>query len=252
MKEKGEDERKCLDEVFRHLAWLAERLLQKKGVEPKPLIYDTTYQNEYDAIFNCLQEFGYKYGSNLPQSYPLIYFDAIYVLFNSLVGLYSSGDVPKIERANVKNHMFSCTFIYFTFASAAIKEGNSNGVALAAVNLEQAYTRTVELGAEEIAKDIIGEITRLAVLTGANPDKLKGGTFLNGSVPEYLEKVLINSPYRSNIENEVSESYISIEAEHGNKWEYIKKLGVKMGTNFRFMFDEITGEDYSSEDPRRR
>jgi hypothetical protein len=39
---------------------------------------------------------------------------------------------------------------------------------------------------------------------------------------------------------------------HKNRWGFIKRAGVKLGTNFGMMFDPVTGDDYAEDDPRRR
>lgn len=39
---------------------------------------------------------------------------------------------------------------------------------------------------------------------------------------------------------------------HDSRWEFTKKAGAQLGTNFGFMFDATTGEDYAKDDPRRR
>jgi hypothetical protein len=58
-------------------------------------------------------------------------------------------------------------------------------------------------------------------------------------------------PYRSAV---VLDVYIHHPEALQNKahWRFIKRAGVKLGTNFEMMFDPLTGEDYEEDDPRRR
>lgn len=51
------------DQTFRDLGWLGERLLEKKGFESKPVMYDIEYSTEYDELMNILLTFGSTYSS---------------------------------------------------------------------------------------------------------------------------------------------------------------------------------------------
>jgi len=50
----------------------------------------------------------------------------------------------------------------------------------------------------------------------------------------------------------VLDIYIRSPAGHDVTWPFVKRLGVRRGTNFSMMFDPATGEDYAPDDPRRR
>jgi len=246
-----------LDDSFRNLGWLAERFLAEKGLEKMPTMHDDSYYDEFDAIYNAIFHFEWKYNHDKPDAYPLIFFDAIYVLFEQLLKIYTE---PKKEgartannRSYIKNWLFSCAYAYSSFAKEAIEVSNGNGVALAGIRLRELYKKADEAEAEDVAIDIIGLIVRLAIQTAMNSEKLIGDSMFVGRITEELEKVILNSKYRNEISSAVFENFIEIYGgDPDKKYAYIKSLGVKLGTNFRLNFDASTCLDYPDDDPRRR
>jgi hypothetical protein len=59
-----------VDQTFRDLGWLGERLLDKKGIETKPVMHDIDYSTEYEELFNILLSFGSAYSSKHADAYP--------------------------------------------------------------------------------------------------------------------------------------------------------------------------------------
>ena len=107
-----------LDESFRNMGWLAERLLTKRGVEPKPIMHDTDYYDEFDALYDALFHFKYEYNSEAPNAYPLIFFDAIHVLFDRLLEIYKSPTYKQRQTMgsyDLKNRLFDCADVYASF-----------------------------------------------------------------------------------------------------------------------------------------
>lgn len=243
-----------LDESFRCLGWLAERLLAQRGLQARPVMHDSDYEDEFGVLFNAIFHFQYKFNNNKADAYPLIYFDAVHVLFDSLLEIYKQPADEVRHGANIKgeikDHLFSCAHVYSSFAADAIKAGNGDGAALAAINLRQVYESALSAGAEGVARDCLDLIVTLAIRVATNIDTVKMGHLDNplGN----LEKTILASSYVGTVESAVNESYRKFdEGPHDKKWEYIKSLGVKMGTNFGFMFDSRTGQDYAKDDPRR-
>lgn len=245
-----------LDECFRHFGWLAERLLTKKGLEAKPMMYDSDYHDEFESLYNALMSFEWKYNNDNPSAYPLIFFDAVHVLFDRLLEIYKKrpleeGQSGSIDFGDVKNWLFDCSYVYASFARDALNVGNANGAALAAMRLHQVNRSALEAKADDVAADIIDLITSTAIRIGTSPEKMAGCDLSNPM--EYLERAILESSYRSKISSAVHESYMKFdEGPQDAKFEYIKALGRKLNTNFGFMFDPITGQTYSQDDPRRR
>jgi len=63
-----------LDNIFRHVGWLGERLLTKTSLEDSPLMMDNEYSTEYNDLYECLLFFSDVYDRRNPNLYPLIYF----------------------------------------------------------------------------------------------------------------------------------------------------------------------------------
>lgn len=245
-----ETNRGWLDEIFCYLGWLGERLINRQGIEQKPLMRDDYYSNEYDQLFSVLLSYRYEYNEKYPTSYPLIYFDAIDVVFLQLLSV-----AGKTTNGNVKNNIFECIFVYSSFAEAAMLKGNSDGAALAIIRLKVSYEKLVRESLGESAKQAICELVRIGGTAASNKNKLSKSRILDEPIDEYAMNIIEVSPFRSEIAHEVFEVYIKASDPLSNVkaiWEYVKALGKRMGTNFGFMFDWNTGELYPENDPRRK
>lgn len=252
-KKEGKDREVSTEDIFRHLGWLAERLLAKKKIEQRPLMHDDEYSNEYDTLLEVILKYGYKYRYDFPNWYPLIYFDAISVLFDKLLEVYESREVTDQQRIELENRLFDCVHIYSSFGSAAIEVENVDGVALAVINLKRAHTEIMKYHSQKPLEHVLGLMVSLAIDAGSSPEKLKKENMLHRPITEDLEEILVNSSQRGTIVKEVFEEFLKADkGNHANKWSYIKSLGVKMRSNFGFAFDEITGVDYTLDDPRRK
>lgn len=256
LKKNPKQKEDILDECFRHLGWLAERLLTIKGLEAKPMMYDDDYHDEFEALYNALMSFSWKYNYDVPLAYPLIFFDAVHVLFDRLLVIYKLRSIKGspgrgIDFGDVHRWLYDCIYAYSSFAHDALKAGNPTGVALASMRLCEVYRSAVEEGADDVARDAIEDVVRTAIRIGTEPEKMKGNTLSNPM--EWLEKEIIASPYSDKISSAVHEAYIKFdEGSHEAKFNYIKTLARRLGTNFGFMFDPSTGQMYSQDDPRRR
>jgi hypothetical protein len=220
------------------------------------MMYDDDYHDEFEAMYNALMSFSWKYNYDIPLSYPLIFFDAVHVLFDRLLDIYKlrsveGGQGRGIDFGDVHRWLYDCIYAYSSFAKDALTAGNPTGAALASMRLCEVYRSAVEAGANDVARDAIDDIVRTAIRIGADPEKMKGNTLSNPM--EYLEKEILASPYSDKISSAINEAYIKFdEGSHDAKFDYIKSLGRKLNTNFGFMFDPMTGQIYAKDDPRRR
>jgi hypothetical protein len=241
-----------IEEIFRHIGWLGERLLTKTDIEQKPLMRDEQYSNEYDALINVLFSYGYKYNNKYPDKYPLIYFDAISVVFNQLVRIYKEK-----KDSDIKNRLFDCVYAYSSFAVEAIDVGNTDGASLASMDLRTSYQQLMENGIIDVAKDTIQLIVQVAIKAIDGRSILKKSTTFGEAIEYSLKKTITSSPFTEKIKEEMFERYLKgsgkrIETgSRENVLDYIKELGREMETNFGFMFDWRTGEMYAENDPRR-
>jgi hypothetical protein len=243
----GIDEReRWLEDVFRHLGWLGERLFSKKQLEEKPIMWDTTYSNEFDDLMNTVWSYEHRYNNSYPDAHPLIYFDLVYVIFLRLVDVYK-----KQRLYEVKNLLFSCTYTYSSFAIEAIKKGNSKGAALAAMRMKENYEHLMENNLHDVARATIGQLIDVAAHAASHANQLSSVESLREPIDEYLASVIINGVFRDEIQSAVQEAHRKATGDQDLKWKFITNLGVRMGTNFGLMFDSETGEIYPEDNPRR-
>ena len=243
--EKGiEDSKDWLNEIFRDLGWLGERPISQQGIEEKPIMCDHEYFNEYDQLREALASFGHEYNYKYPTAYPLIYFDAVYVVFLQLVTAFG-----KYQITSLKENIFSLMYIYASFAEAAIPNGNSEGAALATSRLKESYDKLVSQGPEESAKEAIKLLVRIGGIAARHRDKLKKVDFLgNQNIDEFVVGILVTSPFQDAVTSEVREAYMHLDVD----WNLLVAMGKLLGTNFGFMFDWNTGELYPDDDSRRK
>ena len=242
-----EKHERWLEAVFRQVGWLAERLFSKKQLEQKPIIWDTTYSDEFDSIINAIWSYSHRYSFSYPNTYPLIYFDVVYVVFLRLVQEYK-----KQKLQNLKNLLFDCTYTYSSFAVEAIKKGNSNGAALAAMRMKENYEELIKNDLKEVAKDTICLFVDVAVHAASHAKGLSRVDFMSEKIDDYLIKIIERSSFDHEIRKEMFEAYIKVPGDSDLKWDFITKLGMRMRTNFGFNFDENTGKKYADNDLRKR
>jgi hypothetical protein len=243
--EKGiEDNENWLEEIFRHLGWLGERLVSRIGIEEKPLMRDHQYFSEYDQLFEVLLTCSHEYNNKYPTSYPLIYFDFVHVILLQLVSI-----AKKTQNQRLMENIFSCLYIYSSFAEAAIPKGNSRGAALATIRLRGCYDTLVSEGLRESANEAIGLLVIIGGMAARYKDKLQKVEFVRGGlIDQYIMDIAVTSPFRDKISHTVREAYIRQDTD----WDFVVEMGKRLQTNFGFMFDWTTGELYSDDDPRRR
>jgi len=238
-----EDNKNWLNEIFRDLGWLGERLISRLGIEEKPLMLDHDYSNEYDQLLEALSSFSYEYNNKYPNSYPIIFFDFVDVMFHQIISISK-----KTESRRLKENIFDCLDTYFSFAEVAIPKSNSNGAALAIVRLEATYEKLTSEGMEESAKEAIGLLVRLGGVAADHRDKLVRVKFVGKPIDEYIIDIAVGSPFRDKVVNTVRETYLHFDSD----WNFVIEMGKRLETNFGFMFDWTTGELYPDDDPRRR
>jgi len=238
------------DEVFRSLGWVGERLIETVPIEKKPMMSDFDYETELDVLINRLLGFGLSFRNKYPNTYPLIYFDALDVIRLQIIDKMGYDD-------EIKNIVYSLTYELFSFGEAAIFAKNRKGVDLSVSRIVRAYREFSERNLDEYAKDTIADLVRIGALIACYQDTLEGDGFLEKDLESYIIQEIANSPWVDKIAYELHEATVKVspgKIKDGKDlvWKYIVKLGKAMNTNFNFMFDWSTGELYSPNDPRRK
>lgn len=232
-----------IENIFRDIGWIGERLLTKKDFEVKPLMMDLDYFNEYDELLELLLTFEDNYKEQ-PKSYPLIYFDAIDVIFLKLVDIL----LKFPEDYDIKNNLYSLSHVYFSFSIAAMENGNSRGAGLAVLRIQGNFEKLKEKNLENEAKDVLKLLVHLGAHSSEHKKSLKRVDFLGDTIEEFLINKITKED--SFIQTISAELYEVITKSYNYKnmdliWGFIKKLGKKMHTNFNFRFNWENGEDYN-------
>jgi len=155
----------------------------------------------------------------------------------------------KTQSQRLKENIFSCLYVYSSFAEAAIPKSNSNGAALAIIHLKESYDKLVSEGLEESAKEAIGLLVIIGGIAAHHKDKLQKVDFLSRAlIDQYIMDIVVTSPFRDKISYTIREAHIHQDAD----WDFVIEIGKRLETNFGFMFDWTTGESYPDDDPRRR
>jgi hypothetical protein len=243
--ERNDERKNVLDALFRSIGWLGERLLTKISLEDSLLINNFDNTTEYDTYFNCLLSFSYRYDREQPRQYPQIYFASLYVVLHKLVQIYK-----KDKTINLGENIFTIAYAFASFANSAIIAGNSDGASLAVIRLKDAYDDLKENDLKKDADDVLRLFVRIGILAAGNKEKLHMVDFLSGPLDEQVADILVSSG--TAIDKEVLDSYLHTYEvlNHDASWEFITKLGMRMGTNFGLGFDPNTGLRYPEHDHR--
>ncbi len=239
-----------LDEAFRNLGWLGEKLFAGKVLEPEPLMYDSEYYTEYDALLNCLYEIRSEYEHRHANSYPLVFFDAIMVVLNAATQAF----LADRKNTKLKHMLYDLPNTFYRFADKAIATENGDGAMWAVIQLIRSYQDMIQKNLGDQASDIADMLIRLTGTAISKKSDLDLKNRWNTDIDIWIMKELENASFAYIRSGDVVEVYTHSAGmgKHDEIWAFIKQLGVKMGTNFGFMFDHETGEDYPEEDPRRR
>jgi len=221
-----------LDEVFRHLGWLSERLLEKVKIEVKPRMYGNGYNNNLDEFIGVLIHFGEEYKQKYLDKYPLVFYDAVIVFVEKMVELYVVADEK--QKAVLRRSMSNCYWIFYEIAKEMVSCGNSDGAALSILRLNGLYKNFLEKDIKEEAEEVFRLLIYLYPVLLENREKLKRVDFLEKTHEEYIYEIMVSTPFRSTLESEIFEMYIkhSLGDKTGLIWSFIVKLGNELRTNF--------------------
>ncbi|MDD5312743.1 MAG: hypothetical protein PHO26_06895 [Dehalococcoidia bacterium] len=230
-------ENNWIEEIFRHLGWLGERLISRIGIEDKPLMADHDYATAYDQLFSVLLSSGYKYCNKYTHSYPHLYFDALDVIFLRLISISGRNPSPSI-----KQNIFDCVSIYSSFAKAAIVAGNSKGAAIAVYKLNSSLEELLNNGIEESAEEVIGLLVDVGSTAFYYRDKTKITDFFHGQqIHQYIMDTLKNSPLKNKVEDSLREIYLRMD----NGSYYVIEMARLLQTDLGLILDPNIGVPYS-------
>src|SRR5690606_8110162 len=142
---KNDVQGEAVNGMFRDIGWLGEKLFLKESIiEEEPLMPDDHEQsNLFDDLMNMILGLEDIYTKLHPEWYPLVYFDAVDVVFIRLV---EAVQAKKFKLKNENTSIFNLLWIYSSFAEAALLAGNSDGAALAAIRIKESIKKLHDTG----------------------------------------------------------------------------------------------------------
>ena len=238
---------RILDTIFRSIGWLGERLLTKLPIEDTPIMMNYDYSTNYGSLLNCLVSLGDRYDHDHPNLYPLIYFDAIYVVIKKLIKINKVEDLRRLEE-----NIYDFAFAFRSYAESAIRVGNINGAYLAAMRIKETYEIVKEASMDKLAENVIKLMVRIGFMAASIKDKLSTVSSMVKPLEQFAADALVESGV--SIKDEVLDNYLDINShlDHDASWNFLVNLGMRLRTNFGFTFDPSTGKMYPDDDTRRK
>lgn len=244
------DDRDSVEIVVKDLGWIGERLIPTHDFGSTPIMPNDDYETNFGLWWNTIFSFGSEYNKR-PNWYPHFFFDSLFVVSQALII-----QLKKLTKnSDLDQYLFDVAYSVYSFTREAIMVGNTTSAELGVMKLDyDFYSKYSDSGLEKRAREVLGLIVKCGLLASSFQDKQKKPNLFNQPVEDEVIERLLKSSDVDTIIAEVYDNYLraSFEGDHKKAWEFVKKLGNKMDTNFGFMFDPVTGENYPDDDPRRR
>lgn len=231
---------RATDELFRCLGWLGEQILIKQKRVEEPDMQNHEFSTEFGVLFTALLSFGYEYQTEWPADYPLIYFDALVVVARQLI---------KIDPRS--NEIGTIIYYITRFAIEGIRIKNSNGAGLAVIRIYGIYKELKAIDGNQEASNAFEPLIEIALCSAGykgEPAESLGGVTIHDWIADKIDQS------GERVDNWVHNAYIhaGLEYDHDTVWAFLVKLGMRLRTNFGFMFDPTTGENYPDDHPLRK
>ena len=234
---KPADERiKLIEDVSVSVGWLGERLILKVPIEETPLMLNHAYNNEFDALFNCLFEFSSSFTREQPTLYPLLIFDALEVVILRLIPVYK-----KDKHIQTGEIIYRLTNEFAQFATEAIDKGNGNGTYLALIKIRNVYLNLRKEELNENALSVLGLLIDIGLSLAGTNVSVSQDILIGKSLENWIIDAIVDS--NENIDSQVYDGYIRIYPGQNQEklWHFITRLGYLMQSSFGFDFDYRTG-----------
>lgn len=222
-----------VEDIFRSLGRLGERYLESHTPERKTIMQDP-HGTEFGSLVNTALSFGWVYSnSNAETSYPLIYFDMLYVIGKRLIDYYKPSNDSDSYASDISNTLFSLMYEHLSYGEAACLAKNNDGAWLAARGLKYFIDifESSKCG-DRLKKYALDAVLGLGAAAYVNDVKRDKGGIL-GSAQDYILEVLRNHSAGVDLSNEGFEIYIKSSDDDMEKTsEYLKTVGPILDTNF--------------------
>lgn len=219
-----------VEDIFRSLGRLGERYLESHAPERKTIMQDP-HGTEFGSLVNTALSFGWVYSNNNAEtSYPLIYFDMLYVIGKRLIDYYKPSNDSDSYASDISNTLFSLMYEHLSYGEAACLANNNDGAWLSVRGL-RCFIEIFESSkhGDELKKDALSAVLSLGAAAYVNNVKK---TAL-GSTQDYVLEVLRGHSLGVNLSHEGFEIYVRSGGDNMEKTnEYLKTVGLILGTNF--------------------
>lgn len=225
-----------LDDIFRGIGCISERLLMEQGVKRGTSMYDPYAEDEFSIILNTLIHFGDKYNDNTNLD-PLVFFDAVYVFCEKLVE-FRVNKANESEYGNITNWLFHCSWIYYSHLEKAIHENKCRNVSLAASGLIEQFNLSKRYELFDVSNNIFELIIKSNIIMGINKEDMKGDLYNYNYELDKLGKLMLNNKNSPLIRKIIFGEYIKLSnVPHEKKKRYYKKLQELFDNDFGLRLD---------------
>lgn len=224
-----------MDDIFRSLGRLGEKYLESHAPERKTIMQDS-HGTEFDSLVNAVLSFGWVYSNNNTEnSYPLIYFDALYVIGKKLINYYVSSSESDPYASDISNMLLSLMYEHLSYGEAACLAKNNDGAWLSVSGLRR-FIEIFESSKHggRLKKHTLEAVLKLGAAAYVNDVKPSKKHSSLGSVQDYVLEILSSHSAGVDLSNEGFEIYIKSSGDNTEKTSvYLKKVGPILGTNFK-------------------
>jgi hypothetical protein len=247
---KNEAESEVFDDVCRKVGWLGEKLILR-GVEDSPIMPRGNETEELEEITEGITNLSNAVCEGKTDKYPLILRDAVEVICDQAL--------KKNEPKKFEDTLISLVGIHERLAQHLIARESKNSEAylwLVLNYFKQVLSSYDLAGYRELRMDIFSWVGTLARETVAHNQQVLQFWNRRISGARDLQGLIISFMVEMGTPDDWDAAMLDVEIkshQHTRQaWQFVKRAGTELHTNFGFMFDPDTGEDYAENDPRRR
>ncbi len=246
---RNEPESQVFDDVCRKIGWLGEKLILR-GIEESPIMPSGNETEELGEITEGIYKLSGAVRAGKTDKYPLILKDAIEVTCDQAL--------KKNEPRKFEHTILSLVGIHEDLAEDLIVKESKNAEAylwLVLHYFKEVLSKYDLNDYRELRKDTfswVGDLVQEAVAHNQPANQfwgahIPGARDLSGLIISFM----VQMGDADDWDAAMHEVFIKSHEHTHQAWAFVKRAGTELHSNFGFMFDSETGEDYALNDPRR-
>lgn len=247
---KEEPNSQIFDDVCRKIGWLGEKLVLR-GIEESPAMPSGNESAELGQITETIYKMKDSVCESKTDKYPHILRDAIEVVCNQAL--------QKNEPKKFEESLLNLFGIHTDLAENLINKesGNAETYLWLVLHYFKDVLDKYDLSDyRELRKDVfswVGYLSQAALGHNQAVKQFWGATIpgdrdLCGLIISFIVQMGEPEDWDAPMRN----TFTKADRHHDGAWDFVKRAGVQLNSNFGLMFDPATGEDYAPNDPRRR